>query len=694
MSDPYATVIAPESDPYANIIGEQVTAGPKSGLPPINQSAESLAPERFMAGLKTGPEGVARYLESVHGKGNVATDKDGAFYVKERGEWHPFDSPEINTRDAFDLSGLGVAAIPVAGGELAAGKGAGMLATGLRTGMEGLAGSMFQQAAGQLSPGGDPMTLGQRATMGGLDTATGGAGGLVARALSRLYSAPRNAIISQMGKADTPVARQGQAISDYLMQGYDPKIDGPIPPSLSLGQQSQRKSILTFEGALRRSPTGAGDLFQQKDEAQLVAGRRRWDELMDNISRNPKNAEMMGNQLTTAFKNTVNNAMDVLDRQGRSDFAFLDQASGKAPVFTLPNTAKALDDLIGRYDVPGAATDVTKGIVRQLTSARDAFVNGGNLSPKSAVEFQRLLSSWGRAAAGSQTLFGDLDKREAMGVAKRVFGALNDDLSAAAASQPGPVADALRLARDNYRQNFQAVDQLRKSSIGQYLGFKDGETLAPEAVADRMAAMKPTQLRQTFQLLDNADPELAGDAKRHLLERAMTAAQSNDEKLAEKLGAGQLPGPEDYSPARLIGNLVRSPVLGALSQTEQFGVQRLAASMQRLSNRAGTEGSPTGPLLWAMDMAKNLVSAGFTGDVIGAAKLVGTWFAPTKIAAAITNPKQLNALVTLLQPKPAREAILTAAGTLSGMEATRAAQADDVRPFAELPKPALLASPE
>lgn len=664
----------------------EVSAGPTGGLPPINPNREALAPERAMAGLKAGPEGVARYLEGKHGKGNVATDKGGAFYIKDHGEWIPFDSPDLNMRDAFDLSGLGVAALPVAGGEALAAKGAGILSTALRTGAEGLAGSALQQGVGAATPGGDPMSLGQRAFMGGFDTAAGGAGGLVGRTLSRLYSAPRNAIITQMGKADTPAAREGQAVTQYLRQGYNPATDGPIPPSLTLGQMSQRKSVLTLEGALRRSPTGAGDLFQQKDEAQLLAGRRRWDELMNTISRNPKSAEPMGNQLAAAFKDTVNGAMDVLDRQGRQDFAVLDQAAGKNPVFTLPSTVKALDDLIARYDVPGAATDVTKGVVRQLTSARDAFITGGHLSPKSAVEFQRLLSSWGRASSGSQTLFGDLDKRETIGIAKHVFGALNDDLTAASATGQGPVADALRLARDNYRQNFQAVDQLRKSSIGQYLGLKEGETIAPELVADRMASMKPTQLRQTFDLLGNADPELAGDAKRHLLERAMSAAQPTAEKIANKLSSGQTP--ENFSPALLLGNLAKSPVLEALSPDEKFGVQRLTSAMQRLANRAGTEGSPSTPLFLAMDLAQNLIRAGVTLDGVAAIRLASSYLAPTKIARAITDPKQLNALVTLLQPKPAREAVLTAATTFGGMEATRAAQAEDVRPFDALSTPA------
>lgn len=692
-----------------------VTAGPPK-MPPINENREGLAPDRAMAGLKLGSEGVAQYLEGKYGVGGVSTDKDGSFYVKDGGEWIPFDSPKLNMRDVFDLSGLGVAALPVAGGEALAGKVAPGLIKGAAKAMGlGAAGSVLQQAVGAATPGGDPMSGGARVATLLMDTAAGGLGDAAARGISRVPGAVRNTYLRQTGQADLPTTRDGQAVNDYLMQGYDPATDGPMDPSLTPGQRSQRKGLLTLEGSLRRSPTGASPLFQAKDEAQLLAGKKRFDELMQQISANPRNREMLGTQVIKAFDDTLDGAMSVLDNQAAQDFKVLDTKAGKEAIFALPSTMKALDGMIAEYDVPGAAADATKGLVRQLHSLRDtlsrttstpASFKYGVYTPaatstvdtkRSAAEFQRLLSSWGRAAAGKNTPFLDIPAREQTGIAKRVFGALNEDLDAAASSASAPAE--LRQARDNYRQNFQAVDSLRKSSIGRVLGMAEDGTLVPEKVADQLMRMEGSQIRQTFALLDKADPQLAGDAKRTMLERAMFQAQPAAEKLEERLQAGTMgvtpqgTVPETYSPARLITNLSKSPAIEVMTPTEKFGVSRLNAAMQRLANRAGTEGSPTGPLMWAADIAKNFVRAGVTGDVVAAGQLVASTFGPTQLAKAITSPDSLNALVALTQPNATREAIMAAMATLGGMSVPRGMPGENVRPFGATPTPGASMSP-
>lgn len=676
----------------------EVSAGPMAGLPPINQNREGGRFDRAMAGLKLTQEGKVGYLEDRYGKGNVATDKDGAIYIKDKGEFIPFDSPNFNTKDLYDFSGAAVAATPAIAGEAAAGALAPSLLGALgRGGLYSAMGSVTQQGMAAALPGGDPMTMGERAGQTAMDAAFGSGGEMASRLINRAGSGVRNTYLKQMGKAETPVAREGDDISNYLRQGYNPTRDGPMDPGLTPGQRSQRKGILTLEGALRRSPTQAADIFQAKDEAQLLAARRRFDDTMNIVSRNPRNGAMMGGQIAKAFDDTVSSAMNVLDKQAAADFGALDNAAGRAPVFRLNNTTAALDDLISKYDVPGAMTDTTKSVVRQLGGLRDALVRDGAPVPKSALEMQRLLSSYGRASAGSQTLFGDLDKREAMGIAKRVFSSLNKDLddAATAGGPDSPVAQALRTARDNYRNNFAAIDELKKSNVGRLLGFTDAQSMVPEKVADAIAGYKPTQLRQTFDLLSKADPDLAGDTKRYLLERALETAQPVDEVIEQRLTGGMKPDmAAQFSPAKLLTNLSKSSVLEVLTPEEQFGVRQLTAAMQRLSNRGGTEGSPTAGLMYAMDMAKNLVSAGVAMDVVGGAKLAMSVFAPKVLAEKLTSPDALKALVTLTQPNGKREAMTAAAATLGLVAANRGAQAgEDVRPFAELARPPMPAAP-
>jgi hypothetical protein len=678
---------APEVTQPAWMNAPEVSAGPAKPMAKINMEQESGLGERAMLGLKLSSEGGARYLEQKHGLGNVATDQKGGFFVREGDQWHPVDSGDkLNMGDVADLSGVGVAALPAIAAAATApvSAPAGILGTALAGAGAGLAGSALQQAAGAATPGGDPMTLGERATQAGVDTALSAGGNLAGKAVSRLAAAPRNVVATQLGRADTPVAQQGKNVEAFLGE------------TLSPGQISQRRSLLTLEGALRRSPTKAADVMADMDKRQLAAARARYDDLLNRVSASPQNAELLGNQVGKAFDDTVEGARTVLDRQARNDFALVDSVAGRQPVFETPNAVAAIDDLVRQYDVPGAAADATKGLVRQLKGLRDSFTNtttkpGGfmGMEPqrvttpelRSGEDMQRLLSSWGRAAAGKQKLFPDIGNAEQIGIAKRVFGALNQDLDAATVASGDPaVAQALQTARQNYKTNMGAIDDIRKSTIGRLLGNAEEGTLAPEQITGRLMNMQPTQLKQTFGLLGKADPELAQATKRYMLEQVMTAAEPGTEKVAQAVGAGVTP--EAYSPARLIGGLSKSPVLGILDSNEKFSVQMLNDAFQRLANRGGTEGSPTAPLMWAMDIAKNFAIAGVTGDAVAGLKMAGMVFGPTRLAEAVANPTKAAALIQLTRPNAKREMTIGALSTLGLMNAQRGSNAEDVRPDA------------
>jgi hypothetical protein len=77
------------------------------------------------------------------------------------------------------------------------------------------------------------------------------------------------------------------------------------------------------------------------------------------------------------------------------------------------------------------------------------------------------------------------------------------------------------------------------------------------------------------------------------------------------------------------------------------------------------------------------------GDVVGALKLAGSVFVPKRLAEAIVSPDSFKALRTLTLPKPGREALLGAMGTLGLLGAARSGEGEDVRPFATLPTAAM-----
>ena len=152
-----------------------------------------------------------------------------------------------------------------------------------------------------------------------------------------------DAVATQLGRADTPVARQGQAIEGFLGE------------SLSPGQISQRRSLLTLEGALRRSPTKAADVMADMDRRQLAAARSRYDDLLNRVSASPQNAELLGNQVGKAFDDTVSNARTALERQAKNDFALIDSAAGRVPVFETP---RAVGAIVVRTAVPNSRANL------------------------------------------------------------------------------------------------------------------------------------------------------------------------------------------------------------------------------------------------------------------------------------------------------------------------------------------------
>lgn len=652
-----------------------------SAAPPerINPGREGTMLPRTLAGMKVTPEGRASFLEQWYGAGNVATDADGATYIRDpkRDEWFPFDAGQLNIRDAADLSGDAVAAAPVLG-EVAVGA---RLGTSLVRGLAaGGAGNAVQQGASAALPGDDGLDLAGRAGQLALGAAGGGAANLAGRGTARLVDLLRQpakaAKAAWLGLGDNAVTREGKDLEAYLGEAMTP------------GQLSQRRGVLMAEGALRRSPTSAADIMAEHDARQLTAARRRFDDLTTRMSKSPADALLVGGRAMQAFDDTLEGALKVREAQAAADFAAIDSAAGRRPIVVPQATLKALDDLLAKYDVEGAAGDATKGLVRQLRDLRGAYVRqgpGGPLVvPKSAAELQRLLSSWGRAAEGGAVPFLDVANAEQRGIAKRIYGALMDDLDAAAAGtgHDAATAQALKLARENYRANSGAIDELRKTAIGQYLGIREAGTVSPEVLADKLLALKPQQLKQSLAMLDKADPELAGLVKRASMERAMLAARPSEDVVAEQVQSGMPIRRDAFSPAKLLTGLRNSNVYAMLTPTERFEVDQLGRTLARLANRGGSEGSPTAPLQWAMGVVRDIGLAGMGGDPVAAARLLAGMFAPAKLAKAVADPAQRHALITLTSAKPQTKAAITALEALGIVPAVNAAARppEDVRP--------------
>lgn len=614
---------------------------------PINMSREGGWTDRALAGLKMTEQGGVNFLKSKYGDRNVATASDGNVFIRDtdKGEWYPFDSDKLGWKDLADVSGEAVQMLPI------------MRATRMGTAaVAALAGNAGRQGLSALMPGDDEMTASDRASSAGIDAALGGAAQGVVNVGARVFDAlrPRNVGARYVQRAlDTPAGREGAQVEAYLGEQMMP------------GQASQSRSLLTMEGLLRRHPASA-DMIASKDESLLRAARARLDNALSRMSATGDRATA-GMRVRSAFDNTLNAALDVRRNQAAQDFGAVHAAAGRAPIFHMGGAVRAIDGLIEEFGTPGAG-DAISTLVNQLRSVRNELSR-----PLTAQNVQRLLEIYGRARRGSGQVFKDLDNAEQRRIAGLVFDAIEGDLDRVAQSlPPGNVATSLQQARNNYRLNSQAINELEASTLGRYLG---GADRSPERIFEQMKNMQPSQAGETFRILQGADPGLADAVKRSVFEDALERAKPPAQRVEDQLTAGANPE-GDWSPARFLSNLRGSWVWGQLNRNERFEFQMLASAMQRLANRAGTDGSPTAPLLFALDVAKSMGKSVVGLDPVGMAQMGTAALAPRVLAPLVATSRGRQALVTVMNTRPQTKAYQTAALTLVALMSKPSEAAD------------------
>lgn len=656
-----------------DLFTESATAAPGYPMPTIDMTREAHWLARLLGGLKMTPEGRAGYLEHAYGQGNVATDKSGAQYIYDptKNQYFPYNKPGFTWRDVPSVSGeFAVRALP----QLAAGS------NPYTAGLAGAAGSLAQQGISSLIPGKDQMSLMQRGADVGISALTAGAGQYAINQAARLWDwmRPHNVVARYVNKAEqTPLAKQGAAMS---------KATGiPLTP----GQQTSSRGVVMAEGLLRRHPATAQKLADF-DTQQLSKSVQYLTNQLDNISTSPGSSEAAGNRIVSTFKDTVAKALQVRRTRALADFGAVDQASGGAKIIPLKNTFSEIDDLISRFDTPGTG-DASQALVSKLKQIKsglagtpsktvtspivDEFGNAintttpGKPAGATANQFQRLLQVYGDAATGSGAIFKDIDKAQQRLIAGRIFKALQSDLDEAAnlpmASQDA--AAALQKARANYRANSKALGTLRESVLGKMIG--EDATVTPERIAERFRNLRGSEIRNAFSILDSADPSTAQSVKRYLVQNAMERAGVPPSK--------RIPGQENFSPAKFVSELEKSPVWEVFSPSERAQMKMAINIFGRVADKP-MEGSPTAPLQFTYEFVKSLGKSAMGLDPLAAAQSIGAFLGPSKVADALLTPAGRKALVALKTTKPGTKAFENA---LSVFAIHSALQSDeDVRP--------------
>lgn len=642
----------------------EISAGDPNA-PRLNPQREAGFMARALAGIPITQQQQAAALERLFGKGNVSTDVSGRFFVfdPDRNEFFPVDRPDLqNVGDIADLSGMVIEALPTLGASTIGGAAAGAVG-----------GNIIRQVLGNIVAPGVSVPVAERAKSAAIAGAVGGGAQAVVNVGARVVNAMRPSSIAATvvrgaaGRSKfTEAVRESETLEDVLGIRF------------TAGQRTQSRSLLTLEGMLRRNPASA-DIITANDEAQLQAAVRALNTTLDRISPRGAPPQRVGEAVKRAFDATLDRAVQLRRSQAAVDFGKVDALSGGLPVIRPSSTVGEIDRLISEFDVPGGG-DATATLVRRLKALKgrlsmsevsrlDREVSGKSLTdeqlvdaldrlgestelvpdPLTASTYQRLLQVYSAAARGTGKLFKDIDTAQQRLVAARLRDALQADLDAAIdeGGVAGEIAQALATARDNYRRNSAAISELGRTTIARLVGDRSREFSADSLVSS-LERMKSDQIVRVIRMVERVDPSDAQAVKRGFMERIIERAQPSPEVIERRLEAGQEIG-AGISPTRLLTEIRRSPIWEAFTPEERFNVQQIVKGMQRLANRAGTEGSPTAPLLFARDMAIALMGSALHLDLVGTARLVAAIMAPRRLAETIVDPRGQQAWADLLR---------------------------------------------
>lgn len=160
------------------------------------------------------------------------------------------------------------------------------------------------------------------------------------------------------------------------------------------------------------------------------------------------------------------------------------------------------------------------GILRKLRSTG----TGESVYKVSPQKIQDMLEVYGGAAKGSGRLLTEkVDAKVQANLGKALFSQLNKDLDAAIKSG-AKGANELKIARDNYKVNSEAIDKLTKTGLAKVFNMKDAPA-TPEGIKKAVLNMQPEEAKNAIQLMSKVDPQITGRIQRLGIEDLLTKAK-------------------------------------------------------------------------------------------------------------------------------------------------------------------------
>lgn len=378
--------------------------------------------------------------------------------------------------------------------------------------------------------------------------------------------------------------------------------------NFSAAEQTGNTMARGVEDTLANSPKFSSQ-FAEANDQKTTAVVNKFKETLASISPNETDVAGLGDRLTKAYKGTIDSLVNTRRAQAEVDFTRAREATGGAPVVVPENFIGVLN----KYIKEGASPTATKEQIATAAEAKKALANLTEKPAKPSTildatgqpiarpvthqykkitvnDLQNGLHGYGDAAKSSSSITGGLKTASDRRFDKEALHAFEADLDKAADSGVGAGAQALKVARDNYRSTSQKIGDIQQTALGKVVGGAERDSkgnlvLFPEKIADRFMNMEPTEIKATLKFLDQEHPDVAKMARRYTLEAAY-------KKASEGMGQAAAGGVKDFNMKQFVEGLPNDEKLTAIlgSHKAVSEVKDVSEALNRMRWYGGRKG--------------------------------------------------------------------------------------------------------
>ena len=395
------------------------------------------------------------------------------------------------------------------------------------------------------------------------------------------------------------------------------RITGKKPEILMSSEYGSRNVAAAESTVLKSSAAdkALNKLTEMQDDA--VAGVTH---VAGKLRKAPMSPAKAGTAIYNAHIKYETQLTKELEEGAARNYGKIRDQFGDFPMINFANTKKTLLD-----EAKEQARSANHSAARSLTKAANDLGDGSQ-SIDAVLKYRKARA---RNARGVGSIAG-LGPQDTADIAGKIVKSINDDILDAGARSGNPAMEAeLKLADTAYREGYTALRKARESTLGRLVNVKGPSktvesinkrarlsaepTATIEAIAEKVAKMKPSELNATLRNLRSVDPTIDKRVGRYMIDRALKASERGGERMETEAA---------HNITKLYDELKSSNAFGLIRDPAQ---RKDADSIMKWLSRAADRSGGGAPIDPSIAATKNVaaVSTAATPFVILAAGRLG-----------------------------------------------------------------------